>query len=117
MGPKIQTLLAALLLPFVLPSVQAFNGDEHCRDDQFCLTSFIWCERGDYNGNCKYPDKTYPLSASSNVGRAAVLWSREYELTWKGTDSEYPVLLEWRVSSDESEGEDAETYIWARSKA
>lgn len=111
-----RTLLSSLLLPLILQPVRAIDWDEHCENKEFCLTSFVWCERSNDDGNCDYPEHVYPLRQSANVGRAALLWSQDYNITWRGTDSNYPVLLEWRTNSDDSEEGESDLYVWQRSK-
>lgn len=93
-----QLLLSTFLLPSLLQLASAVDWDKHCEDKEFCLTSFIWCERQNDDGNCEYPSGVYPYRRGANVGRAIVEWSRDYNLTWRNTDPDYPVLVEWTVS-------------------
>lgn len=115
MAPGMKTLAAALttILPLLIqPAAADIDYESRCEEFQndVCLTSFISCVNSGSEPHCSVPDYAYPFRTSSD--RIALLWSSEYNLTWTRTDPEYPVLVEWTISTGEP---GARALTWDRS--
>lgn len=120
--PSVNTMLfniIFLLTNFLTVTTTAFDPSKReCGRDALCLKSMIWCE----NFDCTYPKDVYP--ASNGAGRApALVWGRNYELSWEQDDSQTPVSVEWRVWSEpekDANGEKNSTgqvsAVWIQSK-
>ncbi|KAH8900449.1 hypothetical protein GQ53DRAFT_862592 [Thozetella sp. PMI_491] len=68
--------------------------------EYICLTSMRWCSSNgqsdkDQTG-CTFPPNTYPYyDRDSGENPAMLVASRDYEITWKMADGNYPVRITW----------------------
>ncbi|CAG7566252.1 unnamed protein product [Fusarium equiseti] len=117
----VNKLLLAAIVASMIPAVDAFDPAKDrwlCqRDNAICVTSFVWCStiNEDTSKGCSYPENTWPPSIS-NHGKnpAMVLWDKEYTISWKGTDYEYPTLLEWHFVRDTERPSTSSNLTWSK---
>ncbi|KAF2460118.1 hypothetical protein BDY21DRAFT_361968 [Lineolata rhizophorae] len=103
------SILSSFLAGSALAEWDASQRD--CPGDVPCLTSFLWCEKGPpgddgRSEDCSYPDGVDPAKEMPFAYQipAALVWDypEGYNLTWNGTDPDYPVMLRWTMTVPDS---------------
>ncbi|GAB7342579.1 hypothetical protein MBLNU457_g0755t1 [Dothideomycetes sp. NU457] len=100
------TLLVVVFLTFFQLGRAAWNAttDRDCSRLSLCLTSFIWCDESGENKGCNYPEDAYPLFDRKEPTNPAMLIStRNYTISWKKADPNYPVRIQWLMPPFASE--------------
>ena len=108
--PAFSALLTILpVLSAIIPQVYAWRpSDDGCKNN-LCLTNFEWCDK-DKKKDCYYPDNVYSREDEGGAF-AALVWGREYEITWKVKDSKGngDIYIKWESLSNNN-GKD--TLLW-----
>ncbi|KAF1995985.1 hypothetical protein P154DRAFT_609693 [Amniculicola lignicola CBS 123094] len=103
-----------LLLPAVLQLAEAWRPkDAKCKDSDLCLTSFKWCENKKKDAACYYPKDVFENKDYSSQGpRPALIWDREYDITWNAKDDNDRVTIRWTFVDNNDANIDGIPYEW-----
>lgn len=98
MIPRFASLV--LFIATTIHHVQASYDPAARTCDYICLTSFHWCSTSAVSDSgmtgCSFPAYAYPyFNRDSGSNPAMLLFSEDYNITWKAADPDYPVLIEW----------------------
>ncbi|KAF5022406.1 hypothetical protein F66182_5546 [Fusarium sp. NRRL 66182] len=117
----INRLLSVAAAASIIASASAFDPVTDrwlCQqNDVVCITSFVWCStiKEDSSKGCTYPEHTWPPSnRNGEKNPALVLWDQEYTISWRGTDDEYPTLIEWHFVRDIDRPSNSSSLAWSK---
>lgn len=88
--------LYAAVAVFAVQAAAWSQSDNDCADNQLCLTSLVFCDRGGHG--CDFREHEYSIQSdldNRNTGFAVLYIGEEYNITWKNAVSNQPVNVSW----------------------